>query len=418
VPETVLSGEVSSSTTSPAYLIEVAWSRVPTGVVTIGASTIGSADQIGGLFSHYTFEDVTGDVRELQITRGRVGQDGAMNAGRLEATFKDLTGVYNPENPASARAPNVIPLRPVRVRATHSAATYPLFFGFLTKIVHDPSPDAQETRIEATDFFWWLDASRPVLSLGETTVGAAIGAVLAACGFSDPAYIALDAGHPIPFLVADGRRSALQVIQELLEVDMGVLFVDGAGVVTYHGTARRYAPGAVDHTLTSALIGDARPATDIAQVRNGWTVTRLQADGQPAGPPQSAYDSTTRAAAYFGPRDGTPISSRYLMTDTHAGSLAAFKVLLYKDPINPVRSVRVSNATPALIVTQLTVEVGDRVALSEALGGTSTTGFVEGVQHHVWEGGRFHEAAYTISKRRFDLATVGSAVVGTSVIGY
>jgi hypothetical protein len=94
-------------------------------------------------------------------------------------------------------------------------------------------------------------------------------------------------------------------------------------------------------------------------------------------------------------------------------------VLLYKDPTNPVRGVRLSNRDDTLIVKQLARDVGDRVALSESLGGTSTTGFIEGVEHHIWDGGRFHEVAYTISKRRFDAVTIGTSTIGSAhIVGY
>jgi hypothetical protein len=391
--------------TLPVYLIDAAWSRTRSGVVTIGTSTIGSADQIGGLFSHYTFASVKNDVKEFAVTRGRTGQDGAMTEGHMTLRLKDLTGVYNPENTGSALSPDVVPLRPIRVRATHNAVTYGVFFGWITRIEHDPSPEGQETTIEAADFFHWLRAFKPVLSLGETTVGAALSAILGACGLSDPAYIALDAGHTIPFLHADGTRPALRLIEDVLAADMGVFFVDSSGVVTYHDTTRRDTAGAVDATWTQALIGDALPATDIDLVRNGWTVTRLGPDGQPAGPPQTAYDGTTRDASVYGPRDGDPVSSPYLMDEAQALGLAEYKVLLHKDPVNPVREVRIPNRDDTAIVQQLARDLGDRVALTETLGGTSTTGFVEGVRHRVWEAGRFHEVAYTISKRRINSVT-------------
>jgi hypothetical protein len=400
------------------YAGEVAWSSARTGVITVGTSTVGGPDQIGGLFSHYTWVPITPVVTDCTITRGRSEQDGAMSAGTMTLTLTDPDGDYNPENPASPLAPNVVPLRPIRFRATHLAAPYGLFFGWITRIEHDPSPTSQSTRIEAIDFFWWLDAFKPVISLPETTVGAAIRALVNACGLSDPAYLALDTGHAIPFLVADGSKSALALIQDLLAVDMGVFFVDGSGVVTYHDTARRYGPAAVDDTLTGAMIGGARPSTDVRQVRNGFTVTRLDARGQPAGPPQSAYDAESRDAARYGPRDGDPIQSPYLMSDTQAGSLARFKVLLHKDPVSPVRQVKLSNASDVLIAKQLARDLGDRVALTEPRGGTSTTGFIEGVQHRIWGAGKFHEVTYTITKRRFDFAVVGTAVVGDAIIGY
>jgi len=401
----------------------VAWSRARTGAVTIGTSTIGGSDQIGGLFSHFTFESVKADVKDIQIRRGRVGQDGFMNAGQMTLVLGDGDGTYNPENPTSVLAPNVVPLRPIRVRATHNSVTYGLFFGFITRIEHNPSLNARETRVEAMDFFHWLDVFKPTISLPATTVGAAIGALLAACGLSDPAYLALDTGHRIPGLVCDGAapgaRSVLAIVQDLLAVDMGVLFVDGDGKVTYHDTTRRYAPASVDDTLTAATIGAARPSSDVAMVRNIWWVQRLDAAGQPAGPAQLAYDPVTNDPGYYGPRAGDPIASRYLMSETQAGSLATFKLLLYKDPTNPVRDVRLSNRDDTLIVKQLARDVGDRVALSESLGGTSTTGFVEGVAHHIWEAGRFHETTLTISKRRFDAATIGTSTIGSAhVIAY
>lgn len=332
-----------------------------------------------------------------------------MTAGQMTLVLDDQTGGYNPENTGSALSPNVVPLRPIRVRATHNAVTYGLFFGWITRIEHNPSPTGQETRIEATDFFWWLDAMKPGVTLGTTTVGAAISALLGHCGLSDPAYIALDTGHTVPFVSTFANptttKSALTVIQELLAADMGVFFVDGAGVVTYHDTTRRDTAGAVDATWTQTLIGDARPATDIAQVKNAYTVTRLGADGQPAGPPQTAYDATTRDFSVYGYRDGDPLSTPYLVDDAQALALATYKVLLHKDPVNPVMGVRIPNRDDTAIVQQLARDLGDRVTLTETLGGTSTTGFVEGVAHHIWEGGRFHEASYVISKRRIDSVT-------------
>jgi hypothetical protein len=332
-----------------------------------------------------------------------------MNAGRLTVVLDDQAGLYNPENTGSSLSPNVVPLRPIRVRATHNSVTYGLFFGWITRIEHNPSPTGQETRIEAIDFFHWLDAMKPGVTLGTTTVGNAIAVILGHCGLSDPAYLALDTGHDIPFLSTFASptqtKSALTVIQELLAADMGVLFVDGDGKVTYQDTDRRDAPGSSDAAWTQSLIGDARPATDIAQVRNSYTVTRLRADGQPAGPPQTAFDPTTRDFAYYGYRDGEPLSTPYLMDDAQALALAEYKVRLHKDPVNPVRSVRLSNRDDTSIVQQLARDLGDRVTLSENLGGTSTTGFVEGVSHHVWEAGKHHTVSYVISKRRLDSVT-------------
>ena len=403
--------------TLPVYLIDVAWSRTRSGVVTIGTSTIGSADQIGGLFSHYTFDSIKHDVKDLTITRGVAGQGGTATVGRCSLRLADPDGTYNPENAGSPLAPDVVPLRPLRVRATHGGLTYGLFFGFITRIEHDPHRSAQETVIEAEDFFHWLNVFRPVVGMGETTVGAAIGAILGACGLTDPAYLALDTGHRIPFVVADGDRTALALIGELLRADMGVFFVDGDGVVTYHDTARRYDPGAAPDTFAASTIGGARPATDISTVRNGWTVNRQDADGQTVFS-STRIDTATREPSVYGPRDDS-LTSPYFDSDTRAESLAAFKVLLHKDPLDPASSVRLHNDDDTLITKQLARDLGDTVALSESLGGTSLTGWIDGVRHRIWSGGMFHEADFTITRRRFTTFTIGTSTIGGSdVIGY
>jgi hypothetical protein len=408
------------------YSIDAAWSRTRTGVITVGTSTVGGSDVIGGLFSQYTFASVKNDVKEITIQRGASGEGGSLAAGSCTIRLKDTAGTYNPANASSSLAPNVVPMRPVRVRATHNATTYGLFFGWITRIEHDPHPSVQETVIEAEDFFHWLNVFKPVVTLGQTTVGAAILAVLNACGLSDPAYLAVDTGHTIPFFVGDGTQTALSLLGEVLRADMGVLFVDGDGKVTYHDTARRYAPGAVTDTLTDALLGGVRPATDVDTVRNGWTVTRTAqpgtaeagAGGQADGVPQNAEDATSRDPSQYGPRDDA-LSSPYLESDSRAGNLAGIKVLLHKDPDDPAREVVLSNKNDTSITKQLARDLGDTVALSEALGGTSLTGWVDGVRHRVWEAGKFHEAALRITRRRLTFATVGTATVGGSDrIGY
>jgi hypothetical protein len=401
--------------TLPVYAVEVAWTRAQTGVAVVGTATVGGAGVVAGAFSNFTFAAVTADVQSVEITRGRTDDQSQMAAGRCRIVLTDTTGKYNPQNAGSPLAPDVLPMRPIRVRATHNSLTYGLFFGWITRLEHDPSRTAKTTVIEAEDVFGWLSRLRPSIALGQTTVGAAVGALLDACNMTDPAFRSLDAGHGVPFVVSDSSTdtSALQVIQNLLAADMGVFFVDGAGVATYRSAATRYAPGAVDDTLTAALIGDARPSADAERVRNGFTVQRA------GGVPQQAFDPVGRDYTAYGPRDAPPLTTPYLWDDETAANLAAFKVLLYKDPEAPARRVRLANRDDALIVKQLTRDLGDRVTVTETLGGTSFTGFVEGVRHRIWGAGRFHEAEFTVVERRFDFATVGSSAVGSAhVVGY
>jgi hypothetical protein len=328
--------------------------------------------------------------------------------------LKDATGKYNPENAASPLAGTLEPMRPVRVRATHNSTTYGLFFGFIRRIEHHPHRSRQESVIECVDFFEWLRVSRPVLALGVSTAKFYIESALDTTGLIDPAFRAIDLGHTVGGTTTDGTRSLLDLARDLLAVDMGVAFVNGSGVITYHDTNRRFAAGAVADTFTDAFITDAAPATDAERIRNGFTVTRT-----PGGVPQTVSDAATRGYDYFGPRDGPPLSSDLLLDDSHAQNLAAFKVLLGKSALDPTTGLRLTNDDDTNIVKQLARDLGDRVAVTETKGGTSFTGFIEGVTHRIWEAGRFHTTEYAVTRRRFDMATVGTSTVGSAhVVGY
>jgi hypothetical protein len=77
--------------------VEVAWSGVNTGAFRIGVSTIGGSDVIGGFFGQNTFDDITAVVKEVQITRGRTNDLGAIEQGTCRLILKDTQGTYNPE---------------------------------------------------------------------------------------------------------------------------------------------------------------------------------------------------------------------------------------------------------------------------------------------------------------------------------
>jgi hypothetical protein len=400
--------------TLPVYTGEVAWSRTKTAAAVVGTATVGGAAVVDGAFSNYTFSAITSDIKDCVITRGRADDQGAVAAGTMTLTLDDQAGRYNPQNSGSPLAPNVDVMRPIRLTAVHNAVSYGLFFGFIKRIDHDPHPSRQETVIEAVDAFEWLRLWSPELRLGPTTVGAVIGVCLDQAGLTDPAYRDLDAGRGVPGVALDGgQQDLLSLINDLLTVDLGAFFVDGDGKMTYQDATYRYGARAVDDTLTATLISGARPSVDVANVKNAWIVQRR------GGAYQFANDPVGSQTHYYGPRRGTTVNSAYLLDDDQAANLAAFKVLLYKDPVAPVAGVALPNRDDTAIVKQLSRDLGDRVTVTEALGGTSTTGTIEGLTHRIWGGGKFHTVEYVIARNRFDVAVVGTSTVGGAhVVGY
>jgi len=399
--------------TLPTYAVEVAWSRALTGVFTLDTSVLDGPDVLAGFSgaAGTSYDAITGDVKRLRISRGRPSDLGGMEQGQCTLLLADSHGTYNPSNPSSPLAGTLVPMRPVRVRATHLGVDYGLFRGFITRIEHDPARNVQETTIQAADLFEWLNVSRPTItSIGATTVGAAIGRVLDALGWTDPALRDLDTGHSIPDFSAAGTSTALELIAALLTVDLGDFFINGDGIAVYRDTDHRYS-SALSVDLPATLVSGARPSTEVARVRNGWTVTRT------GGTPQTALDTTSRTD--YGPRDGSPITSPYLASDIQAGALANFLLVLNKDPQSPIQAMKLWNRDDTAIGHQLAREIGDRVTFSESAGGTVTDGSIEHLDHEVSDGGKLHLTTYQLRKRELDGFTLDiSTLDGTDVLVY
>lgn len=306
----------------------------------------------------------------------------------------------------------LVPGRPVRVTSTHLGIPYGLFFGIIQSIESHPRRDEQDAWIECVDLFEWLNVDFPVIAAtGPTTTGAAIGVILDAVGWTGENYRALDTGSSIPDFSADGTDSALDLIQGLLQADLGMFFVDGGGVATYHDRGRRWEPAAAVDTLSGTSLVRLAPRVDLDQIKNRARVTRT------GGAQQERTDAASQAR--YGTRDDPAFTTPYLSDDSQAEGLAAFRVALQKDPRSPARDAELMNRDDADIVRQLAREIGDRVTVAETAGGTAYDGVVTAVQWDIWQGGRFHRASFTVATRPFEVFVIGtSAIGGSHVLGY
>jgi hypothetical protein len=378
--------------TVPTFAVSVAWTAALTGVFRLDHSLLDGTDELTGAFGGNVFDDITNDVKDVQITRGRQGELAAIEQGRCVLRLKDPDGTYNPDNTSGPLNNNIDTHRPLKIEATHLGTTYGLFYGFTSKIEHRPARSEQETVIEAVDFFEFLNAERPTIaSTGATTVGTAIGLILDAIEWTDASMRSLEAGRAIPDFDADGSKTALQHVQELLQVDLGLFFVDGSGVVTFISGDTRWKNTTPVDTFADSVISDAHPSVDKQGIINRQTVTATGGTAQ-------TY-ALTGGKPYY---DGSAITTPYLSTDPEAMSLAQMVVTLRRGGRPPVRSMTMWGADNTRITKQLTREIGDRVTFSENVGGTDVEGTIEGITHAITSAGYLHRTRYLLSKRTFD----------------
>lgn len=403
--------------TASTFQVEANWDGDLTGVFLLDVSLLDSTtDLLGGTFGGNAFDDMTADVKSIHIERGRSSDLSSVEMGKCTLVLKDETGKYNPKNPDSDLAGFLVPMRPVRVRATNanvnSGNPVGLFYGFTRRITHNPQKNVKETRIECVDFFTWLSRVKPVIaSTGSITAGDAIGLILDAAEWDDPTLRALDDGGTLPDFSADGTKTGLVLIQEIAAIDLGFPFVDGDGVVTYYDRDRRWKSQAAVDTFTQDHMANAEPSTDGERIVNRQSVTR---EGSTA---QTATDDTSRRA--YGYSDGTPITSDLLETDLHAEHLAEMLVAIQKDPANPAHTLTLWNNDDTSIDKQLTRELGDYVDVAETVAGTSFSGTIDHLTVDIYSGGKMHAVDYMVTERNITGFTLDTSTLdGTDVLIY
>jgi hypothetical protein len=356
------------------FTVEVAWGGSVEGLFLVGISEVGGTDVISGWPADAGFEDVTEDCTSFALTRGRSDDLGQLMSGTATVTLRDQSGKYNPVNTSSSLYPNVKPMRAIRIKAAYDGTTYGLFYGFLQSIDSRSHPDNPQTTLECADLFAWLSQRQPTISaLGSTTTGAAIKAVLDEIGW--PGSLRnLDDGDTIPDFSADGTTTSLQLINGLLEAEMGTFYIAGDGKATFKNRNSRYASTASSSTITGAANTLMRwdSINDIATVYNAASVTR---DGSSA---QSASDADSINA--FGQRDMGDVTTPYLTSDAEALSRARLRVTQFKDPKTPANASFISAASTTADL--LARDLNDRVTMTETFGGTSAKQyFIEQVNH-------------------------------------
>lgn len=391
----------------PVYTVEIGWESALAGRFTLDRSQMGGADTLSSTFEDFfgaTFSDVSEDADRFRIRRGRSDLLGPMRAGELELVLSDLDGDYNPlssSSPLAALDPGFQPMRPVRVKSLLGATERTHFAGWIRRADFDP--ETRSCSIHAQDLFLWLERARPEITAGATTVGEAIGRVLDAIQWTEPTLRDLATGDTLgSTFEADGTKTALQLIAELLEFDRGVFYIRGDGTAVYEDRHARSSRRTPSVTLTDVLVTSSS-AIDLDALVNRIRVAKT------GGVEWVKADLTSIAA--YGLSEGTPIASPYLQSDETAASLAAYLIEQLKDPQPPVAF---EQDEPAQLDDLLGLELQDLVELDTGDLGAVGEYHLEQIEHEVNAPGFDHVVRCLASKRppavfQLDLSTLTSA---------
>lgn len=427
-----------------SYKIEVAWSNYLPGVATLDLSTLGGTDTLGGGDTAYImqqfggpYDDITARtdnhvrVESVSWTRGRSDDLSEVQALQATITGRDPTGMMNIHNPNSPLNQGVLasgsnlPLRPVRVTATYNGQPYPILFGFMRSLEFEPKGRTGTFSIEVTDLFAMLSQPRkdqptsgvrPVIPYTtNVTTGQAIGMVLDYVGWRDPSLRALDDGDMLPFFEATGQTSGLELIAGLVRANLGLFYINGAGVAVFADRSSRFTSAIkAGFVNTMKALGS---GVSLDSIKNKWTVMKQSRTGPGQYSDGAAQVTSDFASAYAYSEREDSMSSPWFLTDAFALQVSQQLLAFTKDPINPVWQLSVENRDANLLYQMLTVDLLDRVSVQEAATNSQGTFFVEQVSGSITAQNHRHEMRYILSDRSaVAAASLDPFILGTDTL--
>ncbi len=351
---------------------------------------------------------VSSDIldKTVDFSGGRNYELNRIEAATASLTLRNTHRRYDPANTSSIYYPNVKINRKLRLRATLSAVSYPLFEGFIDNW---PSkwevPNYDEVDISITDGFKSLNLAGVAGILDSALSGAQIDTVLNKALWPVDTR-AIDTG--LFAMAADttgGTVSALGVTQDIADSELGVFFIDHTvdrSPATFHDRSHRWSDTRsvnVQATFADDGTGIAyrpslRPSLDDSALVNEWNV--------------STADGTTRSAADPVSRsENFPVTQdRATRLDTPTDAQTQATALLQQTARPTQRfdglTVRLTRATVlATWQTILGLAISDRVTVKRnpvpAAGGSTITRdcFIEAIQWQITND--YWDATYQLS---------------------
>ncbi len=227
--------------------------------------------------------DVSTSVRSFNIGgTARQYELDQMEAGTTEVVLKDESRSFDPANTSSTYAPNVIPMRRLRMRTTYQGTVFDLAHVYIERWPpRNAIPGYQEIELTAVDGFDGLALSEVSGELAIGYSGAQINALLDKALWPKDARDIEQGQYVMAGQTLSGAK-ALSSIQEIADSERGIFFIDQSGVATFHDSAHR--GSFARSTVSQATFVDTRggggiayqdllPSFDKDKIINEWTVT-------------------------------------------------------------------------------------------------------------------------------------------------
>ena len=327
--------------------------------------------------------DVSSDVRNLSITRGKQRELDEFSAGSASVTLSNTARKYDPNYASGTYYGNIKPGRWIRIKATYDSTEYYLYQGVIREWEYGYSFPNEATAIpRASDFIEDLNGT----DITTTTSAAASGTVVAE--ILNAANIIprdLDTGAETFQAVSLASANALTALQTADKSEgggMSAIYCDAENKVVFED--RNSLSTNTRSNTSQATFGTAALPVDELEIdyssdliKNDVSLTRIGGSAQVKTDSDSQDDYGIRSFSLTG---------LYNNSDANTANIAQSYIDAFKDAELRVRSITIHpRMNNALMIQALTRKIRDRITISydPPPGGTTVTDemFISGIQH-------------------------------------
>jgi hypothetical protein len=316
---------------------------------TIGDSKYGvlGVSQLAGSSPAAPVVDLTPNVYQITIDRGRNIQQDQYIAGTAVVRVLDPDSYFNPQNTSSPYYGYLVPLRKLRVAATTSSGQEFLFSGYTTEYRYH-YPINQETAyvdLYCADAFRLFQLSQVQLvehASSDQPSGTRIAKLLDAVQFPSNMRI-LDEGQATVQADPSTLRTSLAALKNVEFSEQGAFFINGSGTAVFksrHNVQQSIAATPIEFNQTTGIpYANLVFAFDDKLIINQAAITRI-------GGTQQFYENTASATRYF-PHQYS-VQELVIDTDEAAANIAATYVATRAETTIRIDAMKINLLDPAV----------------------------------------------------------------------